>query len=260
MAGFTGAIAFAARAFETYAFPTRPDWLPNGVAAAGMVLVAALLHGVKVQVGALAQNIVVFLKVALLIALPRDSGLRGHVAGHRAARRPRRCRSRFAAFAGSLVWISLSYSGFNAAVYVAGEAKDAQRNAPRALWVGTLIVTVLYIALNAAFVYLPPFEAVAGREDVAAAAAQSIGGAPLTLAHPLRDGAGPDHVGVLARDGRATRLRAHGRRRRIPPHVPVRRRRRTHSGHRWRRPRWPLPSSPCRTCEGCCRISVSRCR
>ena len=37
------------------------------------------------------------------------------------------------AFAGSLVWISLSYSGFNAAVYVAGEAKDAQRNAPKAL-------------------------------------------------------------------------------------------------------------------------------
>ena len=36
-----------------------------------------------------------------------------------------------AAFAGSLVWISLSYSGFNAAVYVAGEAKDAQRNAPQ---------------------------------------------------------------------------------------------------------------------------------
>ena len=38
LAGFTGAIAFAARAFETYAFPTRPDWLPNGAAAAGMVL------------------------------------------------------------------------------------------------------------------------------------------------------------------------------------------------------------------------------
>ena len=85
-------------------------------------------------------------------------------------------------FAGSLVWISLSYSGFNAAVYVAGEAKDAQRAAPRALVVGTLIVTVLYIALNAAFVYLPPLEAVVGQEAVAAAAAQAIGGAPAALA------------------------------------------------------------------------------
>jgi len=85
-------------------------------------------------------------------------------------------------FAGSLVWISLSYSGFNAAVYVAGEAKDAQRNAPKALIVGTLIVTVLYIALNAAFVYLPPFQTVVGQEAVAAAAAQAIGGTPAALA------------------------------------------------------------------------------
>ena len=181
LAGFTGAIAFAARAFETYAFPTRPDWLPNGVAAAGMVLVAALLHGFKVQTGALAQNIVVFLKVTLLIGFLAFAATVAMSQGAGPAPPPAMPFS-ISVFAGSLVWISLSYSGFNAAVYVAGEAKDAQRNAPKALWVGTLIVTVLYVALNAAFVYLPPFEAVAGREDVAAAAAQSIGGAPLVLA------------------------------------------------------------------------------
>ena len=180
LAGFTGAIAFAARAFETYAFPTRPDWLPNGVAAAGMVLMAALLHGFKVQTGAIAQNIVVFLKVTLLIgflgvaaAIALSQGM--------AAPPPNPTPFSLAAFAGSLVWISLSYSGFNAAVYVAGEAKDAQRNAPKALWVGTVIVTGLYVALTAAFVYLPPFHAVLGREDVAAAAAQAIGGTPLSI-------------------------------------------------------------------------------
>jgi fructoselysine transporter len=181
LAGFTGAIAFAARAFETYAFPTRPDWLPNGVAAAGMVLVAAMLHGFKVQTGAIAQNVVVFLKVALLIGF---LAIAASVAVSQGMAPPAPAPMPFsiAAFAGSLVWISLSYSGFNAAVYVAGEAKDAQRNAPKALWVGTLIVTALYIALNAAFVYLPPFEAVLGREDVAAAAAQAIGGTPLSIA------------------------------------------------------------------------------
>ena len=85
-------------------------------------------------------------------------------------------------FAGSLVWISLSYSGFNAAVYVAGEAKNSAVNTPRALWLGTLIVTALYLALNAVFVYLPPFELVANREDVAVAAASSLGGEPVVIA------------------------------------------------------------------------------
>src|SRR3990170_1203277 len=59
LAGFTGAIAFAARAFETYAFPTRPDWLLSGMAASAMVAVAAVLHGVRVQTGAVSQNIAV---------------------------------------------------------------------------------------------------------------------------------------------------------------------------------------------------------
>ncbi|HZI77974.1 MAG TPA: amino acid permease [Vicinamibacterales bacterium] len=176
LAGFTGAIAFAARAFETYAFPTRPDWLPNGLAAVGMVLLAAALHGVKVQTGAVSQNVVVIVKVVMLSGFLAFAASVAASQGM-AAPPPNPMPFSILAFAGSLVWISLSYSGFNAAVYVAGEAKDAQRNAPKALWVGTLIVTVIYVALNAAFVYLPPFESVVGREDVAAAAAQAFGGA-----------------------------------------------------------------------------------
>ena len=175
LAGFTGAIAFAARAFETYALPTQPEWLPSGVLAAAMVALAALLHGVRVQTGAATQNVAVVLKVALIAGFLVFAA---YVALTRGAAPAPPVLEPFSltVFAGSLVWISLSYSGFNAAVYVAGEARDAQRNAPRALWIGTAIVTVLYVALNAAFVYLPPFEAVVGREDVAAAAAQSIGG------------------------------------------------------------------------------------
>jgi amino acid transporter len=175
LAGFTGAIAFAARAFETYAFPTRPDWLPDGAAACVMVALAALLHGVRVRTGALTQNTAVVFKVTMLAGFLIFAAYVAVTQGAAPAPPPAAAFS-WAAFAGSLVWISLSYSGFNAAVYVAGEAKDAERNAPRALWIGTAVVTVLYVALNAAFVYLPPFESVVGREDVAAAAAQAIGG------------------------------------------------------------------------------------
>ena len=175
LAGFTGAIAFAALAFETYAFPTRPFWLPPGAAACVVVAVAAALHGVRVSMGAMTQNFVVVVKVLMIAGFLLFAA---YVAANQGAAPapPPATPFSFIAFAGSLVWISLSYSGFNAAVYVAGEAKDAKRTAPRALWIGTALVTVLYVALNAAFVYLPPFDAVVGREDVAAAAAQGIGG------------------------------------------------------------------------------------
>jgi len=145
-----------------------------------MVALAAVLHGVRVRTGAMFQNSVVVLKVAMIAGFLLFAAYVAMTRGTAPAP-PAAMPFSLAAFAGSLVWISLSYSGFNAAVYVAGEAKDAQRNAPRALWVGTAVVTVLYIALNAAFVYLPPFEAVVGKEDVAAAAAQAIGGQPAAL-------------------------------------------------------------------------------
>ena len=181
LAGFTGAIAFAALTFETYAFPTRPEWLPGGVAASVLVLLAAVLHGVRVRAGAVTQNVAVVLKVALLIGFLIFAGF---VAMTEGAAPVTAVAGPFSlsAFAGSLVWISLSYSGFNAAVYVAGEAKDAERTAPRALWIGTLVVTALYVALNAAFVYLPSFESVVGKQDVAAAAAQAIGGDTAAMA------------------------------------------------------------------------------
>lgn len=181
LAGFTGAIAFAARTFETYAFPARPEWLPSGVAASAMVLLAAVLHGVRVRTGAVSQNLAVVLKVVMIVGFLLFAAFVGMTQGAAAAPPPATPFS-LTVFAGSLVWISLSYSGFNAAVYVAGEARDAQRNAPRALWIGTAVVTILYVALNAAFVYLPPFETVVGREDVAAAAARAIGGQPAALA------------------------------------------------------------------------------
>ncbi|MBR9801841.1 amino acid permease, partial [bacterium] len=76
----------------------------------------------------------------------------------------------------SLVWISLSYCGFNAAVYVAGEVRDPERNVPRALMVGTIATTIFYLLLNTVFVWAPELNTVAGQEQVAAIAARTVGG------------------------------------------------------------------------------------
>ena len=73
-------------------------------------------------------------------------------------------------------WVALSYTGFNAAVYVAGEAKDAARTVPRSMWVATLVVTLIYLLLNYVFVYAPAAEKIAFQEDVAAIAALAMGG------------------------------------------------------------------------------------
>ncbi len=181
VAGFTGAIALAATAFEGYVLPEqhRPSWLPADTIAIMVVVAGGICHGLRPRGGAVLQNVVVILKLGLLlvflslaaIRLPSDIWYGGAL-----LETPTGVWAITAAFATSLVWISLSYSGFNAAVYVAGEARDATSNVPRAMLMGTCIVLILYVLLNAIFVYAPPSEQIAGMPDIAAIAAERVGG------------------------------------------------------------------------------------
>ena len=60
-----------------------------------------------------------------------------------------------------------SFSGWNAATYIIGEMRQPERNLPRAMLAGTLIVLVLYVALNAVFLHTAPIDKLAGQLDVA---------------------------------------------------------------------------------------------
>ena len=76
----------------------------------------------------------------------------------------------------SLMWILFAYSGWNAAVYIGSEIKRPERTLPRALLLGTAIVTTLYVALNALFIYaLEPTE-MAGVVAVGGLAAERLFG------------------------------------------------------------------------------------
>ena len=181
IAGFSGAIAFAATAFEGYLLPERihPAWLPQGSLAILVIILSGACHGWRPGFGMIAQNAAVLLKLLLLAALIGFAALKLTQPAGFSFESPKIDTGSWAfasAFAGSLVWISLSYSGFNAAVYVAGEAVQARRTVPRALLVGTGIVWVLYLLLNAVFVYAAPIAAIQGQEDVAAIAAKYLGG------------------------------------------------------------------------------------
>lgn len=184
IAGFSGAIAIAATGFETYAIPDRirPEFLPQGSAAIAAILFAALCHGIYVRAGATLQNIGVVCKLGLLaifvgIAISKLGSTQWE--GWHEPAIEKNTFTVIAAVAGSVVWISFSYMGFNAAVYLVEEARRPAIDVPRALFLGTAIVTVLYVALNAIFVFGPPRELIAGKEDVAAVAANWLGGSSL---------------------------------------------------------------------------------
>jgi APA family basic amino acid/polyamine antiporter len=78
------------------------------------------------------------------------------------------------AFAISLIYVLYAYTGWNAATYMMDEVKKPERNVPLALLIGTLFVTVLYIFVNAAFLYSTPIDNIKGEPEVGLIAAQAI--------------------------------------------------------------------------------------
>ena len=77
-------------------------------------------------------------------------------------------------FAISLVFVLYAYTGWNAATYMMDEVKNPTRTVPLAILAGTGIVTVLYVFINAAFLYSTPVDAMAGEAEVGFIAAKAI--------------------------------------------------------------------------------------
>lgn len=79
-------------------------------------------------------------------------------------------------FALALVAGLFAFGGWHMVTYSADETRNPKETIPRALVMGTLLVTACYIALNAIYLYLLPFEAVATSTRVAADAADAVFG------------------------------------------------------------------------------------
>jgi APA family basic amino acid/polyamine antiporter len=56
----------------------------------------------------------------------------------------------------ALIPVMFSYSGWNAAAYVAEEIRNPSRNLPWSLALGTFVVVVIYLALNALYLFAMP--------------------------------------------------------------------------------------------------------
>lgn len=182
LAGFTAPTAAAALGLQAYlspifGFSPQLPWL-----ASAAIVIAGLQHGVGVRFGAGTQNLVVGIKLMGLISFLaygfwaiQNSGPPS-LTENAPVWKAGAGGFSLSAFAISLVWISFSFSGWNAAVYIGGELRDPDRHLHRSLMGGCILVTLLYLALNALFLYAAPASALVGRADIAAVAAEHFGG------------------------------------------------------------------------------------
>ena len=194
VAGFSGAIAASAVGLASYLgrflpaagdttplvqAPLGPVTLtlsPQSVVALAAIAGFSVVHVIGIGPGRIVQNVLAALKVLVLLVFVAL----GFAIGMGTS-------ANFSSSAGmiapsnwvlALIPVMFSYSGWNAAAYVAGEIRDPGRNVPLALGVGTVTVVVLYLLLNTLYIYaLPVAELAAVEVRVVDAAAERLFGA-----------------------------------------------------------------------------------
>ena len=171
VAGFSGAIAAGSVMLDDYIgrfvpvaasktplvtipFPVVPLSLtPNAVVAIAAIVALSLVH--FHGSGRLVHNLLAGLKVSTLcvfiaLGLALGAGSLGNLSGSHAVSQP------LTGWMHALIPIMFTYSGWNAAAYVAEEIRDPNRNVPLALGLGTLAIVAIYLALNILYVYALP--------------------------------------------------------------------------------------------------------
>ncbi len=161
-----------------------------GVKLIAIICIALLsvVNYLGVKLGAWVQNIFTFLKVAALAGLIVLTFIAGHSAPN--AFKPllpdQFSFNLLSAFGVAMVAALWAYDGWNNTTYVAAEVREPQKNIPLALFVGTSLVVIIYLAANWAYAYVLPISAIAGSTLVAADAMKTflgpIGGAFISAA------------------------------------------------------------------------------
>ena len=150
LVGFSAPIAADALGAGVFLGAVFPG-TPTKAVAIGLVVALTAIHAMGLHLSARAQNILVIVKVALLIAFVGVGLLAGTVAWPHWV--PPTVSEGFPLeqLVGSLFFIAFAFSGWNAAVYASEEFENPSRTVPRAMLIGCAGVAVLYLVVNYIF-------------------------------------------------------------------------------------------------------------
>jgi APA family basic amino acid/polyamine antiporter len=159
--GFAAPIALAAMALGGY-FCTVFPWFDRVWVGAAVVILVTVVHSINLIIGSRFQNVFTSLKVILILVFI----VCGFILGEHQSLVVMPVSGSWdeigsASFAISLIFVSYAYSGWNASAYIAGEINNPQKNLPRSILSGTLIVMILYVLLNLIFLYTVPISQMA---------------------------------------------------------------------------------------------------
>ena len=168
-----GDIAVMAFAFAIYAQTIHDPFAGTSFAytqqvyAVASVVVLTLINVAGVREGKWTQNLLTTVKVLGLLAIAVVAVIAPRGAGAPAAVDP-------FPLSVAMILVLFTFGGWNEMAYVAAEVKNPRRNIVRALVLGTVAVTGIYLIVNGAFLFTLGYEGTATSEAVAVDAVSTV--------------------------------------------------------------------------------------
>ena len=167
-----GDIAVMAFVFATYAENlVGLRWIGRPVLAAAAVAVLTAVNVAGVRSGVRTQNVLTVAKVVgvslVIVVAVLGPGAEVAPVEELTPEQP-------VPLAIALVLVLFSFGGWNETAFVAAEVREPRRNIVRAMVLGMAVVTVIYLAVNAAFLHVLGFHGLASSEAVAAETVASV--------------------------------------------------------------------------------------
>lgn len=156
--------------------------VPDSIWAAGIIVLLSLVNLRSTRLASSTQTVITVISLLLLSGLV----VGGFVAGNGSFSHFEADGQQSFSIPGSaMVAVLFTYSGWFAAAYVGSEVLKPERNVPLALFLGTVIVAVLYVAINAVYLYALPLSELEGKPHVAGEAALGLFGGKVAGAMAL---------------------------------------------------------------------------
>ena len=170
--GFAAPIALSAIAFMAY-FPLYH--LETKWASITLIAFITFIHTINLNFSATFQNISTSLKIILILSLiVLGMASKTELDQAEVWKIPYLSAFFSPAFAIALIYVSYSYSGWNAAAYITEEFERPKKSLPVALIGGTMIVTLIYTLLQYTFLKHVPMESLSGKLNVGTIAVNKI--------------------------------------------------------------------------------------
>lgn len=172
--GLTATFAVGLTGYFVYLVPLSPAG--KQIFAISVVIVLGLINILGAKISADVLKILTLLKIATLLFIIAYGFIGGFGNWNNFTPFFAVPTDTFGAFAGGIVGAFFAFAGWWEVTRIAGEVENPSKNLPKALAIGVIAITIIYILTSAVFFYLVPLGNVTSDETFAAQAGEVLFG------------------------------------------------------------------------------------